>query len=359
LYNCEGLKKFSDPPLPEGPRVDRPLENLINNYLIGMRICSFHMPGVPFIKDFFNMTVEETPVTCLIPLPVLADILLNKGGKSSLPERFRALFTLRGANSDEAVSIIGEAFNDSSALLKHELAYVLGQMGRDSAIPILTAVLQDLQQESIVRHEAAEGLGAIGNPESLKVLRQYLNDPSPAVSETCEIAIDRIERGETAVIGEGEICFGSVDPAPALAGKLSVSELQGILMNSELDLYNRYKAMFALRNRGTPEAVLALCTGFADDSALFRHEIGYVLGQLQHPVSIPALSAQLCLTDEAPMVRHECAEALGSIATEECLTILKEFENDPADVVRESCLVARDMYDYENSEDLHFYPVAD
>jgi deoxyhypusine monooxygenase len=115
--------------------------------------------------------------------------------------------------------------------------------------------------------------------------------------------------------------------------------------------------MFTLRNRGSEEAVLALCTGFADTSALFRHEIAYVLGQLQHPASIPALATQLRIIDEAPMVRHECAEALGSIATPECLAIVQEFEDDPEEVVRESCLVARDMYEYENSGDLHFYPV--
>lgn len=300
----------------------------------------------------------------IIPLEVLEECLLNKSGKHPLPARFRALFTLRGADNDEAVRIIGAAFADPSALLKHELAYVLGQMRRPAALPILTAVLEDLAEEPIVRHEAAEALGAIGDHASLPVLRKYLTDPSTAVRETCEIAIALIttpEQTEEPVKEyPGELVFGSVDPAPALRSGKSVSELQLQLMDTARDLYHRYKAMFALRNRGTAEAVLALCTGFADQSALFRHEIAYVLGQLQHPASIPALAAQLRLPDEAPMVRHECAEALGSIATEECLAILGEFESDPHDVVRESCLVARDMYEYENNPDqLHFYQVPD
>lgn len=45
------------------------------------------------------------------------------------------------------------------------------------------------------------------------------------------------------------------------------------------------------------------------------------------------------------MVRHEAAEALGSIATGECLPVLEEFakaENVPR-VVKESCIVALDM----------------
>lgn len=296
---------------------------------------------------------------CSIPMDVLRTRLLNKDKQHGLPERFRALFTLRAIDSDESVQIIGECFNDPSALLKHELAYVLGQMRRKSAIPILTHVLCNMDEEAIVRHEAAEALGAIGDLNSLPVLERFLSDDSQAVRETCEIAIQLITKGERDQSqGEecnGDLVFGSVDPAPAMKTTKSVEELQKQLMDTSLDLYHRYKAMFTLRNRGNKEAVLALCTGFDDTSALFRHEIAYVLGQLQHPASIPALSAQLSLLSEAPMVRHECAEALGSIATPECLTILQQFEDDPEDVVRESCVIARDMYEYENNPDqLHF-----
>ena len=41
-------------------------------------------------------------------------------------------------------------------------------------------------------------------------------------------------------------------------------------MNPSLPLFDRYRAMFALRNDGGKEAVLALASGFDDDSALFR-----------------------------------------------------------------------------------------
>jgi deoxyhypusine monooxygenase len=64
---------------------------------------------------------------------------------------------------------------------------------------------------------------------------------------------------------------------------------------------------------------------FSESSALFRHEVAYVLGQIQSPVAIPNLKARLSMKSENGMVRHECAEALGSIATDECQKILKEF----------------------------------
>jgi deoxyhypusine monooxygenase len=44
-----------------------------------------------------------------------------------LKERFRALFTLKNIGGDESVVWISKAFEDKSALLKHEVAYCLGQ----------------------------------------------------------------------------------------------------------------------------------------------------------------------------------------------------------------------------------------
>lgn len=61
---------------------------------------------------------------------------------------------------------------------------------------------------------------------------------------------------------------------------------------------------------------------------MFRHEVAYVLGQVQSPVAIPELRSRLCKADENCMVRHECAEALGAIGTDECDELLKEYAKD-------------------------------
>lgn len=68
--------------------------------------------------------------------------------------------------------------------------------------------------------------------------------------------------------------------------------------------------MFALRNRGDDASVAALARGLSAGSALFRHEIAYVLGQIQSAVAVPQLVERLQLADENEMVRHECAEVL-------------------------------------------------
>ncbi|XP_026862293.2 deoxyhypusine hydroxylase [Electrophorus electricus] len=284
-------------------------------------------------------------------------ILVNP--QQDLPTRFRALFTLRSLGGPEAVQWISETFEDESALLKHELAYCLGQMQDERALPILETVLKDTKQEPMVRHEAGEALGAIGNPKVLDLLRQYSEDPVIEVAETCQLAVRRIEwlmnGGGVESFGEGADSspYSSVDPAPP-APRRSMAELRKQLLDEALPLFERYRAMFALRNLGTEEAVLTLADGLRCSSALFRHEIGYVLGQMQHEASIPQLSAALEDEQENAMVRHECAEALGSIGHVACLPPLRHYCGHGERVVRESCMVALDMLAHESSSEFQY-----
>ncbi|XP_051525713.1 deoxyhypusine hydroxylase [Myxocyprinus asiaticus] len=288
-------------------------------------------------------------------IAAVGTILVNP--KQDLSTRFRALFTLRNLGGPEAIQWISEAFIDESALLKHELAYCLGQMQDERAIPILETVLKDTNQEPMVRHEAGEALGAIGNLKVLDLLKKYAEDPVIEVAETCQLAVRRLEwlknGGDKTTEKTDENPYCSVDPAPP-APRKSVPELRTQLLDESLPLFERYRAMFALRNLGTEEAVLALGDGLQCSSALFRHEIGYVLGQIQHMASIPQLQAALEKEDENAMVRHECAEALGSIGKEACLQILERYSKDQERVVKESCEVALDMLEYENSSQFQY-----
>ena len=50
-------------------------------------------------------------------------------------------------------------------------------------------------------------------------------------------------------------------------------------------------------------------------------------------------------------MRHEAAEALGSIATPDCFPALEAFAKDDQEnqTVRDSCIVGLDMYAYETN----------
>lgn len=196
-------------------------------------------------------------------------------------------------------------FSDESALLKHELAYCLGQMRDESALPTLSTVLATESEDAMVRHEvcsykqvifllrltfcfgeAAEALGAISSTSSLPILKKYCSDPERVVRETCEIALARIEwehspeglQQKDRLSSSG---YTSIDPAPPSAGSpmtinptisanSTVQDLKATLLDHKTPLFERYRAMFALRNIGSDDAVDALAAGFSDDSALFR-----------------------------------------------------------------------------------------
>ncbi|OAL33290.1 deoxyhypusine hydroxylase [Fonsecaea nubica] len=294
-----------------------------------------------------------------------------------LARRFRALFSLKhvasqtpGPQATAAIEAIAAAFASPSALLKHELAYCLGQTRNLVAVPFLRAVLENKEEDAMCRHEAAEALGALGDISSLQIMEQMKDDESEpvVVRETCEIAVDRINwahsesrRSESLKSSD----FASIDPAPPLplsSETPSIPNLQATLLDQSLPLFQRYRAMFALRDLASPPdlptakpAVHALASGFKDPSALFRHEVAFVFGQLSHPESIPALLAVLEDTKEESMVRHEAAEALGSLGEEPGVEdMLKRFLNDPEQVVRESVVVALDMAAYEKTGEMEY-----
>jgi len=147
--------------------------------------------------------------------------------------------------------------------------------------------------------------------------------------------------------------FGSVDPAPASADA-DVRILGETLCDEGGRMFERMRALFALRNIGGVEAIDALAGGFKSKSALLKHEIAYVMGQMQDSHAVPHLIRRLSDTDEDLMVRHEAAEALGAIGDRSAMTTLESFRNDAEDVISESCEVAIDLLDWVQSKSIDY-----
>lgn len=81
------------------------------------------------------------------------------------------------------------------------------------------------------------------------------------VAETCQLAVGRLEwlqqhPEEATWTGP----YLSVDPAPP-AAEQDVGRLREALLDEGRPLFERYRAMFALRNVGGKEAALALAEG--------------------------------------------------------------------------------------------------
>ena len=232
------------------------------------------------------------------------------------------------------------------------------------------------------KSQAGEAIGAMGIAKGEPILRQHTTDAVREVRETCELALDRLqwlreskERDDAAAQRDGDKTNGgaaplhtSVDPAPAIAETRDVSELLALCRDTNKSLFERYRGMFALRDLGTRDAALALCELFADESALLKHEVAFVLGQMQLSYAAPTLRRVLADKNENIMVRHEAAEALGALKmdahdgtgsadegdesndADATLALLRAHANDEEAVVAHSALVALDVAGEGGSE---------
>ena len=130
-------------------------------------------------------------------------------------------------------------------------------------------------------------------------------DPAQEVRETCELALQRIEELKFGCSDDKSSMkekspFLSVDPAgPASShssvdklryfslsvmnatsiyhvyclGYLLLSNIREVLLDEERRMYERYSALFALRNHGGEEAVSAIIDSLGATSALLKHEV--------------------------------------------------------------------------------------
>jgi deoxyhypusine monooxygenase len=297
------------------------------------------------------------------PISTLCD------GAAPMHERFNALFALRSLATDDAIDALLtrlDAEREPSALMRHEVAFALGQMQTARAIPRLTEVLGDELEDGMVRHECAEALGAIGLESCRDALMRAVGDNKREVRETAELALKKLEHRNAVASGsvvgsakerasasaDGATPFLSVDPVPAMDSATPMDELRALVLNDDADMWSRYGAMFALRNKSyaSAEATTAcadvLGAALANSaSALLKHEVCYVLGQLQSSSDQARASLVACLedTNEHPMVRHEAAEALGSIADPSTEDYLNKFAHDSEPIISQSCEVALEI----------------
>lgn len=255
--------------------------------------------------------------------------------------RMDALFWAKHFNTEETVMALINGLKHPSVLLKHEIAYVLGQMSwPDQSHPVLIKLLNDKTEHPMVRHEAGEALTALGVPtdEVFAALEQNKEDECTPVRETVELALEGLRRKREKIAqnrNQTEAApFKSKDPVNGDQSQQDVNFIDSLSAKLRDQtgscLWDRYKALFTLRNiKDSTEAVIALARALDEDtkSALLRHEICFVLGQLRRfSETEESLRNRLNDKDEHSMVRHEAALSLGSVACEAPLSALPAIE---------------------------------
>jgi len=157
----------------------------------------------------------------------------------------------RSQKMEDIITVLCEQVfvKEHGSLLRHEFAYVLGQMKTERVCTTLENLLVREDDCLMVRHEAAEALGAIASLKSKSVLEttRIKNDGIlDELSDTCLLALNRLEHvtsdendnNNTKSVVVGCACmlapYNSIDPVevdPAHSS-LSTVQLGDILLNN-------------------------------------------------------------------------------------------------------------------------------
>jgi|AntAceMinimDraft_5_1070358.scaffolds.fasta_scaffold49807_1 deoxyhypusine monooxygenase len=280
----------------------------------------------------------------------VTNCLTTVAPREPVDHRYQALFFTRTtAPSKEAQVALLEATLaiETSVLLRHEICYLMGQSGSPAAIPTLRRILHAEDEDEVTRHEAAEALAALEAPGLLEDLQAYeaSRDTLPLLADTCKLALEGLKRKEDArVCGcqNGEKIQGgrfiTTDPAKGdpTASTKDIPRLEATLMDESLALFDRYEAAFTLRNLGASGS-LAAALGADASSACLRHELAFVLAQLEDEATAACLVAKLEDPCEHAVVRHEAAMALSAMDGSDAKAALLRNLKDPDPMVHESC----------------------
>jgi HEAT repeat protein len=100
------------------------------------------------------------------------------------------LADISGVDAVDSISRVLE--NDKNALVRHEAAFSLGQLGYTAAKAALSNAVKS-DPSDFVRHEAAIALGVIGSEDARETLNEALKDESEEVRESAIIALANLD----------------------------------------------------------------------------------------------------------------------------------------------------------------------
>ena len=243
--------------------------------------------------------------------------LLHRFSGSS-EQRIQAVFHLLFDQSDKAIEIISNIlFTDSSPIVRHEAAYILGEKNNVLAVkPLIQAIKTD--SHKIVVHESAlalANLGKLGHPESEQLIKILLKSNDTDIVDTAEIALQRLQMKLTnsQIIDEK-------------------SSLQEILFNSSSEnKEKRIQASFLLMEDASSDSVELLIQALhSEPSAIVKHELIFSLGECIHYKVVPEL-IKVLETDSNFFTIHESLLALGTLGDTKAEPSIRKFltSNNP------------------------------
>ena len=278
--------------------------------LISARHCLHRL--LPWLADE-ELGREAAGAILALGSPAVVSLLRDW---SQLPERIQASLCYLAAETGAAEAIeplLGALESDNQELVL-AAAHALGRLKVVAALPALTRILREGDDEP--RRVAQEALGALAEsyPEELLVLLSPLMEDPAAVTRMAAIA----------VLGKGN--FRIIRPMVFLALKDNSSEV-------------RQSAVAALGRNPDIEQLDALVLALTDEDADVRRVAAEVLGRLRDRRAVEALA--LALHDEDPWVRATVVRAIGHIGMDRAGALIREAWGDPVGLV---CIAALEAW---------------
>ncbi|KAL7670481.1 hypothetical protein ACOME3_005416 [Neoechinorhynchus agilis] len=107
--------------------------------------------------------------------------------------KYQAIFALRDLASENnalALQCLCDCIETGDALFRHELAFVLGQLGDPDSADALIRMIDNRKQHYVVRHEAGFSLGSVATDDCIAALRRHLEDDNRVVRESALVGLD-------------------------------------------------------------------------------------------------------------------------------------------------------------------------
>lgn len=288
-------------------------------------------------------------------------------------KKYTAMMTLRTIGNEEAAKVLeeGYALLGESELLRHDVMYCMGQMRVPRSLTFLLEHMNNPEEQSIVRHEAGEALANYHQQkdEIIPEMKKHWDSEDSLLKSTVHVGVGKLET-LTPESSYGKKYQGTIEPAEPFSEpqlleyfkKIGIEEVSEkaeiykkcleILLKpySEIGEFYKYRICYYLRNEATPKSKEVLCELLKAEnreviSPLLRHELGFILGQINEKDAVIEARLKEVSVDETehPVVRHEAILSFYDVTKDQ--EFIDQFVKHENQLIRESVKVAIAMGD--------------
>ena len=247
--------------------------------------------------------------------------LPNKFGSMTSEEKIQYIFNTLNINSEEYRSNVAFLLlNDPSPVVRHEAAYIFGEIEDRSCSELLIHAIQNDNNRFVV-HEALLALSNKGEETTLGIIKTNINNSDQDVADTARISLERLEMK----LNDQTI---------------SLENAKEYLLDLKRTMEERIQSSFILMEEGSINSLNILIEAYHQEpNSIVKHEIVFSLGESASQKAADILAKGI-MTENNDFVIHETLLALSTLGFKEYCSIIQEFINHPSSEVSESAEIA-------------------